>query len=90
MQLALIVLTLASPDGRVALEIESRPALTWSVTLDRRRAVEPSGLGITVDGVNIADGVKPGRIARRTRGECSEATRSRVVLFLAHVTSVQL
>jgi len=73
MTLALVLLTLASPDKHVALTLESRPALSWSATLNGKSVVEPSPIAITVDGVNLAEGAKPGRIKRSTSGTCAIA-----------------
>jgi alpha-glucosidase len=46
---------LESPDGRVALVIErgEKGQLTWRATLDGQPVIEPSALGLVVDGVNL-------------------------------------
>lgn len=70
---ALVLLTLASPDGRVAVTLESRPALHLSVTLAGRAALAPSPIVFTLDGKDVALGAKPGRITRGRAGACSTA-----------------
>jgi alpha-glucosidase len=58
-----LVVRLMSPDGTVALEVsrEGAGALTYSVLTGRDVVVEPSILGIVIDGKNLSDGVNVGR-----------------------------
>jgi alpha-glucosidase len=74
MLLALAIITLTSPNNQVSVSVETRPALTWSAALKGQALVEPSPLGITVDGANIAANVKAGRIARSKSGACNAAS----------------
>jgi alpha-glucosidase len=66
-----------SPAGHVAFEVWRRTdaRLSYRVLLNERSAVEPSALGIVVDGVNLGDDVEIGAVVRtrhdgryRTRG----------------------
>ncbi len=58
-----LVIAAASPNGQVRFELAS--GMTYSVKLAGRTVIEPSRLSITVDGVDIAAGAKPGRTASR-------------------------
>jgi alpha-glucosidase len=51
--------SVASPDGRVrlGLEVASGGQLTWMATLDGKAVIEPSPLGIVLDGTNLGAGV---------------------------------
>lgn len=71
--LAAVLLTLASPNGQVTLTLESRPALMWSVALKGKPALEPSAVGMTLNGVLLAEGAKPGKAGRGLAGPCSTA-----------------
>ncbi len=55
--------SLASPDGALQLKIDSYGGvrLGYEVTFRGRPVLEPSALGLTVDGVRLAEGVALGR-----------------------------
>jgi alpha-glucosidase len=74
MLLPLAIITLTSPNNLVSISVEARPALTWSATLRGQALIEPSPLGITVDGVNLAASPKAGRIIRSRAGACNAAS----------------
>jgi len=61
--LAAADLTVGSPDGRIQFQLswQGKPRLEYSAILNGKPAVEPSPLGIVVDGVNLAAGVEPGQ-----------------------------
>lgn len=48
--------TLASPDGRLKITAQSGGAMTWSVDYDGMTVVEPSVIGITIDGKEVICG----------------------------------
>ncbi|MGH9668031.1 MAG: glycoside hydrolase family 97 N-terminal domain-containing protein, partial [Bryobacteraceae bacterium] len=56
----------ASPDGGVRLIVRTGPEgrLTYTISLKGRSAIDPSRLGIVVDGTDLGDGVKLGKIDR--------------------------
>ncbi len=56
----------ASPDGQVQfrLLVSAAGRLEYAVTLKAKPVIEASPLGITIDGVNLAEGVRLGRPAR--------------------------
>lgn len=57
--------TLASPNQAVEFHLSApQGRLQYSVTLRGKTAVEPSPIGITVDGVKLADGASPGAADR--------------------------
>src|SRR4029077_19249118 len=58
-----LVVRLMTPRGAVALEVsrEGGGPVTYSVLMGRDVMVEPSTLGIVVDGKNLADDVSVGR-----------------------------
>ncbi len=58
--------TVASPDGRVQfrLSLTSQGRLEYSVTFREKPVIEASSIGITVDGVNLAEGVEIGKLDR--------------------------
>jgi hypothetical protein len=57
--------TLESPDGRVALAIAGTDGrLSFRITRAGQTAIEPSPLGIVVDGANLGEGAAVGRIER--------------------------
>lgn len=55
----------SSPDGRVQLRLSSGSAgrLQYSVTFNGKPVIEASPIGITVDGVNLAEGAEIGNAA---------------------------
>ena len=76
---------LTSPDGKVKLTITVAPdgQLTWSASLEQTPVIEPSPLGIVVDGINLGVGVQidrggPYRVDERYdwRGVHSKAVNS--------------
>jgi len=76
---------LTSPDGKVKLTITVAPdgRLTWSASLEQTPVIEPSPLGIVVDGINLGVGVQidrggPYRVDERYdwRGVHSKAVNS--------------
>jgi alpha-glucosidase len=58
--------SVASPDGKVRLNISvsGDRHLTWDVTIDERVVIEPSALGIVVDGVDLGHDVAFGKTDR--------------------------
>ena len=48
--------TVSSPNGRVAVVINTGSRLTWTATLDGKAVIEPSSLGLLVDGSDIGSG----------------------------------
>jgi hypothetical protein len=76
---------LTSPDGKVKLTITVAPdgRLTWSASLEQTPVIEPSPLGIVVDGINLGVAVQidrggPYRVDERYdwRGVHSKAVNS--------------
>ncbi len=59
-------IVIASPDGRVQfkLSVTGQGQLQHAVTFRDKPVIEPSAVGITVDGIRIADGVRIGKIDR--------------------------
>ena len=57
------VLTLTSPSGQVRFHLTAGDRLEYSVTLRDQPAIEPSPLGIVIDGDNLAQGARPGKPA---------------------------
>jgi len=58
-------LTLASPNGQVRFQLLAAGGrLEYSVNLKSKPVIDRSPLGITVDGVNLAGGVRLGKAAR--------------------------
>ncbi len=74
MTLAILLLALTSPDGKVTLTLESHPAPHLSVTLAGRTVLEPSPLVFTLDGADIAAGARPGGATRGRTSDCSMAS----------------
>ena len=64
--LAADILTLASPGGRVAFKLVTLEdgRLGYAATLGGKAVIEPSALGIVVDGVNLCQGATAGKPAR--------------------------
>jgi alpha-glucosidase len=62
---------LRGPDGDVALRVGPGDGgrLVYSVTLAGRPAIEPSPLGIRLDGLDLGQGATLGRVERYTRDE---------------------
>jgi len=58
--------TLASPDGRVQFRLSTggKARLEYSVTFREKPVIEASALGISVDGVNLAEGIEIGKLDR--------------------------
>ncbi|MGH3119063.1 MAG: glycoside hydrolase family 97 catalytic domain-containing protein [Gaiellales bacterium] len=56
-------ISVASPNGkvRITISLSGYQHLTWDVALDERAVVEPSPLGIVVDGVDLGQGVTIGK-----------------------------
>jgi alpha-glucosidase len=59
-------ITVVSPSRRVELIVDrgADGRLRWRVSLDRRPVVEPSRLGILLDGVDLGEGAVPARVER--------------------------
>src|SRR5512140_2101608 len=58
-------LTLASPNGQIRFHlVVAGGDLEYSVTLKSKPVIDRSSLGIAVDGVNLAAGVRLGKAAR--------------------------
>jgi len=55
--------TISSPDGKIslALSVDGSGQLTWHVTREGRAVIEPSALGIRVDGVDLGKGAAIGK-----------------------------
>jgi alpha-glucosidase len=55
-----------SPDGRVQfkLSVSDQGRLQYAATFKQKPVVETSAIGILVDGVDLADGVQPGKVDR--------------------------
>ncbi|MBI4891854.1 MAG: glycoside hydrolase family 97 N-terminal domain-containing protein, partial [Acidobacteria bacterium] len=71
--LALVLLTLASPNGQVSMTMDAAPAPRLTVKLAGRAVLEPSPLVFTLNGADVSAGAKPGRIVRGREGDCSTA-----------------
>ncbi len=71
--LALVLLTLVSPNGQVSLAVDAAPAPRLSAKLAGRALLEPSPLVFTLNGADVSAGAKPGRIVRGREGNCSAA-----------------
>lgn len=58
--------TVVSPDGKVTLTISPGPEgqLVWSASMDRRPVIEPSPLGILIDGVDLGAGAAIQKVER--------------------------
>jgi alpha-glucosidase len=57
--------TIASPDQTVQLALSSQGgSLAWAVSLDGRPVIEPSRLGMVVDGVDLVRGASIGEVER--------------------------
>lgn len=85
MTLALVLLTLTSPDRQVALKLETKPAPHLSVTLSGRPVLLPSPVVFTLDGADVSAGAKPGRIHRGRSGPCATAQipfKNKITYFL--------
>ena len=54
--------SLTSPDGQLALvvEVTSEGRLTWKTTMGGKPVIEPSPLGIVVDGIDLGTGAEIG------------------------------
>ncbi len=74
--------SIASPDKRVSLTIavERDGRLTWRATLDAKTVIEPSALGIVVDGADLGRGAA---IVRSERYRIDERYPSRGVHAMA-------
>ncbi|WP_267433915.1 glycoside hydrolase family 97 protein [Sphingomonas sp. GM_Shp_1] len=58
--------TIASPDGKVQATLsDDRGKLQYRVTVDGRPVLDPSPLGMRVDGVELGDGAAIGTVQRR-------------------------
>src|SRR5438094_4896803 len=55
---------IASPNGSVEFELRHAvgPRLSYGVTFRNQRVIEPSPLGIVVDGVDLGQGVEAGTV----------------------------
>jgi alpha-glucosidase len=49
-------ITIASPNGRIVFSIEAATRLTWSAAASGSAMIEPSALGLLVDGTDIGSG----------------------------------
>src|SRR5881227_817480 len=59
----------ASPGGGVQLHVSPRaPRLSYRVTLKGRPVIETSAAGIVVDGVDLCEGVRVGKVEMREGG----------------------
>ena len=60
--------TVSSPDGRVVLRLaaDDKGTLSYSVTFAQKAVIEPSAIGIVLDGANLAQGVDLGNADRYT------------------------
>lgn len=76
MLLATLLLTLISPDQHVRVSLETQPALVWSVSLNGKSVLDASPVGMTLDGLLLSDGAKPGKPRRGRSGACSTASIS--------------
>ena len=61
---AVDTVALASPDGAVQfrLSLDGNARLQYAVTFKEKPVIETSAIGITVDGVNLAQGVDLGKV----------------------------
>lgn len=60
--------TLVSPDGRLKVTAVSGNSLTWSIDYDGMAVVEPSAIGITIDGKEAIRGkAKAGKTVKVDR-----------------------
>ena len=59
-------ISFASPDGHVQLRLSlgEEGRLQYAVVFREKSVIETSAIGITVDGVNLSEGVQIGRIDR--------------------------
>lgn len=71
--LAAVLLTMVSPDRQVSVKLEARPEIVWSVALRGKPVLEPSPVGMILDGASISSGAKPGKMRRERKGNCSTA-----------------
>lgn len=71
---ALVLLALTSPDGKVAVTLETRPAPHLSATLSGKTVLAPSPIVFTLDGADLSAGARPGRMTRGRAGACSTAS----------------
>jgi alpha-glucosidase len=64
-----------SPDKhiRLALSVNTHGALEYAVTLNGKSVIEPSPVGITVDGANLAQGVTIGKSQTHAAMNCTES-----------------
>jgi alpha-glucosidase len=57
-------ITVSSPDSTVGFRISAATVLEYSATFREKSVIEPSGIGITVDGFNLSRDVEVGTIER--------------------------
>jgi alpha-glucosidase len=64
-----VPVTVTSPDGRIRFELDvrSHDRLAYRITFKGRPVIDPSRLGIVVDGVNLGDGAMIGAVERTQR-----------------------
>jgi N-acetyl-beta-hexosaminidase len=71
------VITLSSPDGRVQVGLYSGEQLSYSVNFQGLRVVEPSALGLSVDGLDLGRNAR--MVGADQRGEVNERYLTRGV-----------
>ena len=63
--------TVVSPDKLVTIKVETGKTLTWSVMRDGETLVEPSAIGLDIDGAKVQPGVNP-KVKKVTRRSVDE------------------
>ena len=63
--------TVVSPDKLVTIKVETGKTLTWSVMRDGEPLVEPSAIGLDIDGAKVQPGVNP-KVKKVTRRSVDE------------------
>ena len=68
--------TVVSPDKLVSIKIETGKTLTWSVMRGDEVLVQPSAIGLDIEGAKVQPGVNPkvkktSPISRRSASSCS-------------------
>ena len=59
--------SLASPDGKTVISVETGSRLTWSVTYNNQTVIVPSAISITVDGVAYGPAAKVVKTSTNTQ-----------------------
>lgn len=67
--------TVVSPDKLVTINVETGKTLTWSVMRDGETLVEPSAIGLDIEGAKVQPGVNPKvkKVSRRSVDEVLHA-----------------